>query len=144
MDAYQLRRFVYDQLIAHGFPPKLADIARHFSTDIAAARAAIANLRIGKTIVPDPTTGEIWMAGPFSAAPTSYKVTGSATWFANCAWDMLGIPLITREVVQVAARCTDCNAAISFTASPSAPPALEAIVHFLVPARHWYDDLGFT
>jgi hypothetical protein len=23
-------------------------------------------------------------------------------------------------------------------------PSIDAVVHFLVPARRWYDDIGFT
>jgi hypothetical protein len=27
---------------------------------------------------------------------------------------------------------------------PSTAPTEDAVVHFLVPARRWYDDIGFT
>src|SRR3954468_5041903 len=88
--AEDLRIHVYDHLLQRGVPPRAAEIARHFATDEASAKEALRSLRIGKTILVHPINGEIWMAGPFAAAPTAYRVTsGSTEWFANCAWDML-------------------------------------------------------
>src|SRR5688572_940913 len=91
-DAAELRVFVYGQLIDHGAMPSLAEIARRFSISEAEGRDALRSAGLGKTLLPDPRTGEIWMAGPFSARPTTYRVrAGSRQWWANCAWDMLGI-----------------------------------------------------
>jgi hypothetical protein len=135
MDPVTLRIHIYDTLIATGRPPEL-------NTE---ERQQLAALKIGKTLVPHPQTGHVWMAGPFAAEPTPYKVIGSATWYANCAWDMLGIPIIIRAPVRVETRCAHCAEPMTLEASPDQPPRFDdAIVHFLVPARRWYDDIGFT
>ena len=40
-------------------------------------------------------SSSIWMANPFSAVPTDFKVTSRGrTYFGNCIWDALGIPAI--------------------------------------------------
>jgi hypothetical protein len=141
----RLRSFVYDHLAANGLPPSLKEIATHFGTTRSAARQQLAALKIGKTILVHPETGEIWMAGPFSAAKTGYEaVAGDRSWWANCAWDMLGIPMVLNTAVQVHTRCTDCRSPMTIDCDPSHPPALDAVVHFLVPARRWYDDIAFT
>ena len=142
-----LRIFVYDLLIASGRAPMVAEIAAHFGVADVEARSALKALRIGKTLLVHPHTAEIWMAGPFSAAKTAYRVTGSRTsWWANCAWDMLGIPVIVGQTVEIEAACTDCGDAMHMRVDPVAgpPPNAEGLVHFLVPARRWYDDIGFT
>jgi hypothetical protein len=140
-----LRIFVYDHLVANGLPPTLNEIATHFGTTRAAAREELAGLKIGKTILVHPESGEIWMAGPFSATKTDYGVvSGDRTWWANCAWDMLGIPMVLNEPVQVHTKCTDCGSPMMIDCSPSHPPTVDAVVHFLVPARRWYEDIGFT
>src|SRR5262245_19862338 len=148
LSAYELRRFVYDRIAETGTPPRSEAIGAHFGADAATARASLAELRIGKTVlVHPPPDGEIWMAGPFSATPTPYRVIGRGRiWFANCAWDMLGIPARLREPVDIAAKCTDSGAAMRLHVDPEAGPETEAegVVHFLVPARRWYDDIGFT
>ena len=144
-DAVDLRVHVYDHLLERGMPPTLDELARHFGCGAADAKRALAELKIGKTVLAHPQTGEIWMAGPFAATESPYRVTGSrVTWFANCAWDMLGVAVIANERVRIEARCTDCGEDLSMSASPSEPPSIDAVVHFLVPARRWYDDLGFT
>ena len=143
--ATELRIHVYDALLDGGRPPTIAEIAEHFAISRGEARRAVAGMKVGKTVLPDPGTGEIRMAGPFSAAPTAYRVVGRRTeWFANCAWDMLGIPVIAGEEVRIEAQCTDCGAAMSLRADPAKPPTAEGIVHFLIPARRWFDDIGFT
>jgi hypothetical protein len=140
-----LRIFVYDHLAANGLPPTLSQIAAHFGTTRDAARKELGALKIGKTILVHPDSGEIWMAGPFSAARTDYKVVaGDRSWWANCAWDMLGIPMVLNEVVEGRTRCTDCGAAMTIDCSQLHPPKVDAVVHFLVPARRWYEDIAFT
>jgi hypothetical protein len=142
-----LRIFVYDVLVDWGFPPTAAEIGAQFSVTAGEARDALRRLEIGKTLLTHPNGGDIWMAGPFSAEPTPYRVTaGSRSWWANCAWDMLGIPVIIGESVEVDAACYECGEPMRMrvdgTAGPE--PAAQGIVHFLVPARRWYDDIGFT
>jgi hypothetical protein len=145
LDAVDLRVFVYDRLFARGLPPTAAEIAEHWGIDEGAAKRMLGALKIGKTLLAHPTTGEIWMAGPFASSPTPYRVVGShASWWANCAWDMLGIAALADEPVRIDASCTDCAAPVTIRADPLTGPRDQGIVHFLLPARRWYDDIGFT
>jgi hypothetical protein len=57
---------------------------------------------------------------------------------------MLGVAAVARHEVRIEARCTDCGEPITLTADPSRALDAEGVVHFLVPARRWYDDIGFT
>ena len=132
-------------LLDRGRVPTTGEIARHFGRGQREVKQALRNLRIGKTVLLHPTTEEIWMAGPFASEPTGYKVEGKrATYYANCAWDMLGIPMIANEWVSIETTCTDCGDPIRLTADPESAPSDDLVVHFLVPANHWYDDIGFT
>ena len=144
-NATTLRQFVYDRIKVTGRPPALTEVAKQFHTSVDTAAGNIRSLNLGKTVLPHPKTGEIWMAGPFSADPTSYRVIcDGVNYYANCAWDMFGVAVIVGDGVRVDARCTDCGEAISLVCDPAAPPNDDAVVHFLVPARRWYDDIGFT
>jgi hypothetical protein len=145
IDPVALRIRVYDWIVARGSPPTSDELADTLGVDPAEVRRALGAVRIGKTLLVAPSTGEIWMAGPFSATETSYQVIGARTrWFANCAWDMLGVAIIVSEPVRIEARCTDCAAPIQLRVDPGRPPREDCVVHFLVPARRWYDDIGFT
>jgi hypothetical protein len=142
-----LRIFVYDVLVETGRPPSVAAIGAHFGVTAGEARETLGRLKIGKTLLTDPDTGEIWMAGPFSAEPTAYRVTdGRRTWWGNCAWDMLGIPVVVGARVEVEAAWTYSGEPMRMRVDPVTGPetATQGIVHFLVPASRWYDDIGFT
>jgi hypothetical protein len=144
--ATELRIFVYEWLFVHGKPPTSEEIAAAFGGSPEDARRALADLRVGKTVLTHPRTGEIWMAGPFSAIPTEYRVEGERTsWWANCAWDLLGVAVLANQRVRMTAQCADCGEKVTIETEPDIEPPLPSwIVHFLVPAAHWYDDIGFT
>jgi hypothetical protein len=82
---------------------------------------------------------EILMAHPFAAHRDGARVrSGERTWLGNCAWDALGIvaALGLRD-----ARVTSGDVALDVVGGDVAG---EALFHVLVPARHWWDDIGFT
>lgn len=146
IDSTALRIFVYDEIIACGVPPTSDAIGQHFDVSPDDARQSLRELRIGKTILVHPGTGEIWMAGPFSASESAYRLTnGARSWWANCAWDMFGVPMLVGEPLRADTRCTDCGDPIALRCDPTLPPNdADGVVHFLLPARRWYDDIGFT
>jgi hypothetical protein len=145
MDAIALRVAVYDEILNSGMPPTSEMLGERLGVAAADVRVALATLNIGKTILPHPSTGEIFMAGPFAAAETPYRVVGDQrAWWANCAWDMFGVAMIVGSRCVVETRCTDCDEPMRLVADPAAPPDENAVVHFLLPARRWYDDIGFT
>lgn len=144
-DDRALRVRIYEWILERGSPPTSTELARSFDATPEEIKRTLASLKVGKTVLLAPSTGEIWMAGPFSAVETPYRVRGAgARWFANCAWDMLGVAVLVNEPVQIDARCTDCAAPISLPAEPGRAPTHPGVVHFLVPARRWYDDIAFT
>jgi len=140
-----LRTRVYDVLLERGLPPTCAELGAHFGTDEVVIRRALGGLNIGKTIQMRPDGSEIWMAGPFAGQASAFRVIGRhAAWWANCAWDMFGVAVIAGEAVHVATHCPDCNEPVELHADPAHAPTDDLVVHFLVPARQWFDDIGFT
>lgn len=81
--------------------------------------------------------GRIEMAHPFAAHRRGASVDGR--WWGSCAWDAFGIvaALGLRE-----ATVTDATG-VSVTFADGAP-AGDALFHVAVPAREWWDDIGFT
>ena len=83
--------------------------------------------------------GRVHMAHPFAGHHDGTRVeSGGKTWWGNCAWDGLGIvaALGLREATvtsgDVTLRVEDGDV------------AGHAVFHVAVPARHWWDDIGFT
>jgi hypothetical protein len=153
--ATELRVFVYDTIAKRGRPPASTEIGAHFGITPDDARIAVADARLGKTLFPDPHTGEIAIAGPVAGAPTPYRVMANGvTWFANSAWDMLGVAAMFMTDVTIETRCTDCGDPVKMFLEPysfpafrfpkTAPADQNLIVHFMMPARQWQDDIAAT
>jgi hypothetical protein len=66
------------------------------------------------------------------------------TYFANCAWDSLGIPVALHCDADVEAACAWSNEPITLQVCAGHVSESDVLIHFLVPFKHWYDDLVFT
>jgi hypothetical protein len=85
------------------------------------------------------------MANPFSAVETPFIVhANNKTYFANCAWDSLGIPAALHANANIEGRCVQSADVIRLQVTDGQVSESDALVHFLIPFRDWYDDLAFT
>jgi hypothetical protein len=85
------------------------------------------------------------MAWPFSAVPTDFKVHANGkTYYANCAWDMLGIPVVLQSDATTDAICTESNDAVQLEIKNGQVTNRDLLIHFPISFSHWYDDLVFT
>ena len=139
----RVREAVIGGLRDSGRPPARPSIATPLGVSEAAVTVALRALAAEHRLVLLPGTDDVWMAHPFSAVPTDFVVRiGGREWFANCVWDGLAILALLGD------------GTLSTHSPASAEPILlqasagrvvgDAIVHFLVPARHFWDDIGFT
>ena len=86
------------------------------------------------------------MAHPLSAVPTPYHVrVGERRYYANCAWDSLGIPAMLKQDAHIEARYAHTDEPVTYAVQNGEiiPPA-QGIVHFALPFARWYDDLIHT
>ncbi len=85
------------------------------------------------------------MANPFSAIPTPFVVgAGGRRYFGNCVWDALGIVSVLGGEGRVETACPDCGQKLFLEVSGRQLVRGEGVVHFSVPARHWWDDIIFS
>mgnify|MGYP001227071837 FL=1 len=40
--------------------------------------------------------------------------------------------------------CGECDAKLDLTFRPNQPPQSDWLVHFVVPAKYFWDDIGYT
>jgi len=73
-------------------------------------RAGWRELHEAHAIVLNPATDELWMANPFSAVPTAYRVQANGRWwYGNCAWDAFGILAALDVDGRIESSCPDCD-----------------------------------
>jgi len=85
------------------------------------------------------------MANPFSAVPTGFRVHAAGRrWYANCAWDALGICAALHVDGRIETSCPDCGERIALGVHDHRVDDEHLFFHCLVPAAHWWDDIIFT
>ena len=81
------------------------------------------------------------MAHPFSGVETPYRVVvGDRSWHANCAWDSLAILGLMGDGVAFGAHL-EPNLEWRVMDGKVTPNGL---VHMVVPARRFWEDVGYT
>ncbi|MGE0041033.1 MAG: organomercurial lyase [Vicinamibacterales bacterium] len=123
--------------------PTAATLAAGLGAPVEAVSDALKALDRQRALVLQPGTDAIWMAHPFSAVETPLGVSvGSRRWFANCAWDGLSILALLGDGT-LEARSPATGETLRFEASGGLVRG-EGVIHFLTPARRFWDDIGVT
>ncbi|MCC6927743.1 MAG: hypothetical protein IT359_02020 [Gemmatimonadaceae bacterium] len=138
-----VRALVIRTLRDTGLPPTLDDLASANGSSTIDIRAALHSLEAQHRLALRPGTDEIWMAHPFAALPSDFVVaSGGRSWWANCVWDGFAILGMVGDGT-LDTHSPRSGAGIRLTVERGRVLG-DAIVHFLVPARHFWDDIGFT
>ena len=142
----RVRLAVLERTIASGQVPTAGEIAAELDMPIAMVQEAYANLGEGHVFVCEPDDpSRLRMANPFSAVPTAFKVSArGGSYYGNCVWDSLGIVSLLGGEGVVETSCPDCSEPLSLRVTGGKLVESDSVVHFSVPARHWWDDIVFT
>ena len=125
--------------------PSPADVARRLDAPVEEVAAAYASLRAQRVLVLEPDGTSIRMAPPFSGVPTQHVVElGGRRYFANCAWDALGIPAAFHREATVHSSCAQSGERLRLEVRAEGPEPSSWLFHCLVPAAQWWDDIVFT
>ena len=142
--AQRVRHAIYRSYVEGGIP-KSEMLSRQLHIPQDAVRSALQELHAAHALVLDPRTREPWMGPPFSSVPTAFSVEGGGrSWFANCAWDAFGIPILVGVDAVITTTCPDCEGRIVYRVEQRKLVDAHGVVHFAVPAAKWWDDIGYT
>jgi Alkylmercury lyase len=140
-----VRLFVYRRFLADGTPPSCAVAAEELGIEVEEARASFRRLEDAHALVLHPETLDIWMANPLSAIATDFRVeTPSGGYFGNCIWDAFGVVAMLGGEGTVATHCPCCNEPLELRVADAKLEPVDGVAHFAVPARRWWDDIGYT
>jgi hypothetical protein len=140
-----VRLYVYGQFLEYERPPKLDRIVEALHSTNADIRESYQRLARDHSLVLSRDGNDVRMAMPFSAKPTPFEVSGvGRRWYANCAWDALGVPAMLNCDARILSTCGDCGEEISIDVMGGAVFGGGELIHFAVPAARWWDDIFFT
>ena len=147
MDIWDVRAFVYQHLTDTTHPPSVDETAAHFNISTEEAGEIYRELHNRHAFFLEPGTLTVRMANPFSGIPTDFKVHANGkTYFANCAWDMLGIPAALHCDAVIDAVCTESGEKVEIEIQNGNLrfANFDLRIHFPLPFSRWYEDLVFT
>ena len=108
---------------------------------VAGAYRALADAHV---IVLLPGTLEVAWAPPFSLVPTPFRSkAGDSSWYAPCAWDAFGIPAALNCDAVIDAACAWSGEPIDCGVEQGRAYG-EGVIHLLVPAARFWDDIAYT
>lgn len=143
--AHEVRLYVYREAAATGEIPQPPQISRALGRSEPDVRAALHVLAAGKVLILAPNDGNIWAANPFCAVPFGFRVNAAGKrYWGICVWDALGIAAALGSDAVITAPCGDCGTRMTLEVREGQLVRGEGIVHFAVPAHHWWDNIGFT
>ena len=138
---YQVYRFFADNCRA----PAYQEIAGLLNEENEDVRVSFHKLHERHMLFLEPGSDMIRIANPFSAIPTNFKVTsGNKSWWANCAWDSLGIAAALNIDLMIETRFADLDGAVELHVDHGIVDKDQLIIYFPLPFRQWYDDLIYT
>lgn len=142
---WRVRLFVYEFIVRHERPPTSAETAALLALSVPDVERIYQDLHARHALFLEPGQLTIRMAHPFSGIPTPFRViTGGQRYYANCAWDSLGIPAMLQRDATVEARYSDTHEPLLLTVQGNQVADAQPLAHFPLPFKRWYDDLVFT
>jgi hypothetical protein len=140
-----VRLSVYRHFVENGVPPTMGQVAAALGHTDEEVEAAFRRLEAARVLVFAPGTLNIWMANPLCAVPTPFRVeTASGAWWGTCVWDAFGIPAMLDVDATISTSCPDCSEPMEFRVEDGKLTSGDGVAHFAVPARRWWDNIGYT
>jgi len=140
-----VRQAVYRHFVSTGAAPTVASLASTLGLTTRDIAAALQRLFERRVLVLSPDGDQILMAPPFSGIPTQHRVlTGGREYFANCAWDALGVLAALQQDGLIRSRCEQTGEPLDIPVHATGPESIPCTVHFAVPAALWWRDIVFT
>ena len=136
---------IYHHFAETGRRPDVDQVAARAACDADTVTDTYGRLAEQRVLVLENDGVSIRMASPFSGVPTQHVVeSGGVRYFANCAWDALGVPAALQRPGIVRSRCEQSSDPLILGVGLEGPEPSDWLFHSLVPAAKWWDDIVFT
>jgi hypothetical protein len=137
---------LYEAIARTTRAPASAEVAAALSASPEEVEAAFERLHQKRLLVPEPgDPSRIRMAPPFSGVETPFRVkVQDKVYYANCAWDALGIPAALHADAIIEAADGHSGEAMRLEVRNGQPVSQPCAIHFAVPAARWWHDIIYT
>lgn len=143
IDGWDLRYRLYRRVAESGAVPEPVEI-HEWVGSAERTKALLAELHDRHLVVLDDS-GVVQMLLPFAATDTGHRVfTAETSWWANCAWDSLAIPIALGIDAEIDATWLDTGDAVDLSVRNGQLISSAGFIQWMTPARRWWDDIADT
>ncbi|KAJ5366653.1 transmembrane protein [Penicillium brevicompactum] len=145
MNNSSLHEAIISSFLANQRPPTVSEVATRFECSASEARKGLQTLTEYHGVVLHPNSDEVWVAHPFSAAPTTCVVSsGKRKWWGNCAWCSLGVMHLAGQTATLKTRLGAIGDEVSITVENGELLDKDYVIHFPIPMRNAWDNVIYT
>ncbi len=141
----ELHQAILASIVDSGAAPTTRVLAESFRCSTGAIRKSLRALEDCHGVVLHKHNDEIWVAHPFSLAPTNFLVRSrTREWWGNCAWCSLGVASLVGGKVQIITTlgANDKQVIIEVMGKEVSRPDL--LVHFPTPMSRVWDNVIYS
>lgn len=141
----RVKTSLYRAIAERGGVPPAGEMAGLLRVALPELQAAYGRLAARRLLVLEADGLTIRMAPPFPGVPTQHVVRADGIeYFANCAWDALGIPAALGKPAEVRSRCEQSREPLRRSVGREGPEPTTWLFHCAVPAADWWKNIVFT
>jgi len=145
MNNSRLHEAIISSFLQKQRAPRIDELALKFSSTADDVRTALRALADYHGVVLHPKSDEVWVAHPFSSAPTTCVVhSAGRRWWGNCAWCSLGVARLAGDDVDIETRIGGIGEAVRIQIRDGALVDNEFVVHFPIPMQEAWDNVIYT
>ena len=144
-DISELHRIILASIIDNGSAPTIRLLAEMFDCSAGAVTQSLHELENYHGVVLHNHNNEIWVAHPFSLAPTNFLIRNqTGEWWGNCAWCSLGVAALVGGVVQITTTLGANDKQVTIEVAGKEINQPDLLVHFPTPMSRVWDNVIYS
>lgn len=140
-----LHHRILSTIVDRGYAPSVDELTEWSGsarTEVAAALTALAEYH---GVVLHPASGEIWIAHPFSLAPTAFTVTAhEQRWWGTCAWCSLGAVELLGGTATITTQLAWSGEVARVRVEAGQLLDTDHVIHFPIPMTEAWNNVVYT
>jgi hypothetical protein len=140
-----LHHTILSYMVENGYAPTLEALCQILGKPQMQLESALLALQDYHGLVLHPHKAEIWIAHPFSNAPTNFVVrSGERVWWGNCAWCSLGIAALVGGDVSITTSVGAHGNQLNIQIINGEVVEGDLLIHMPVPMKEAWENVVYT
>ncbi len=140
-----LHHRIMQSFVDTGTAPTVDELAQAFAVSRAELTTALEHLQDYHGVVLHPTSKEVWVMHPFSAAPTNFFIQAdTCCWWGNCAWCSMGAAALLQRDLTIFTTAGAESKQLVIKVKDGDIDHQDLLVHFPIPMQRAWDNVTYT